>query len=144
MSYDWNTAEFGHLLQRYRNTYRLPESGEDVERHYRQILHYVEQRVRQARLDERSWQAALPDKLEAWITDVIRRVVKEVAESADEADAGNCQQIIRENATTCLLGTVRLAMGERERRARLDEHKILAALDEEGKKQRYMELAQEG
>lgn len=29
------------------------------------------------------------------------------------------------------------------RRARLDEHKILAGLDEEGKKQRYLELAQE-
>jgi len=32
---------------------------------------------------------------------------------------------------------------ELERRARLDEHKVLAALDDEGKKQRYFELSNE-
>lgn len=33
---------------------------------------------------------------------------------------------------------------EQEREAQLDEHKILAALDDEGKKQRYLALAREG
>jgi hypothetical protein len=33
---------------------------------------------------------------------------------------------------------------ERERACRLDEHRILAGLDEEGRKQRYLDLAQEG
>ena len=33
---------------------------------------------------------------------------------------------------------------ELQRQARLDEHRILAGLDEEGRKQRYLELAREG
>lgn len=35
-------------------------------------------------------------------------------------------------------------IAETSRQARLDEHKVLAALDEEGRKQRYLELNREG
>lgn len=133
----WNVAEFQHLLQRYRNTYHEPETPEDIDRKLLRIMDYVSQLLSQTRIEERQWQAQLPNELEARITDVINRAIKEAAAYPDG------QELIRENATTCLRNCTRLAMAERDRQARLDEHNLLAGLDEEGKKKRYLELAKE-
>lgn len=141
--YSWKSAEFQHLLQRHRNTYRLPETSDDVERHFRQIMDYVGQLVRQARLDERQWLAELPDELEERIANLLYRLPYDIREASGTKDEAYRYQLIQENAGTYLRNCIRLAMGERERQARLDEHRILATLDEEGRKQRYLELHQE-
>lgn len=200
--FPWNDAMFGHLLQRYRNTYHEPETAAEVDQKLLRILEHVDGLVRQARgespmendwlrefmdklsgelgaklpaarqtihdtcdeylpllrtwvaweqerattqarLDERTWLAHLPDELEERITHLLYRLPYNVREGIRSKDEAGHFQYITENATTYALSCIRLAMGERDRQARLDEHRILAGLDAEGKKQRYLELNSE-
>jgi len=110
---------------------------------FRKVVDYVREHERQARLDERKWLTELPDELEERVTNLMYRLPYDVREALGQSGTAECFKFIQENSATYLLNIIRLALGEQERQARLDEHRILAGLDEEGKKQRYLELAQE-
>lgn len=110
---------------------------------YGKVVRYVEERERLARLEERKWLEGLPGELEERITNLMTQLPYDVREATGQPDTNDRYRLAQENATTSLRTYIRLAIGECERQARLDEHKLLAGLDEEGKKQRYLELAHE-
>ena len=122
--FPWNDAKFGHLLQRYRNTYHEPETSEDVDRKLLEVLEHVDGLIRQARGEDTAPNDATP----------VYRLLQRFRDASERRIPTSHLRVY---------GDMLAYITERCQLARLDEHRILAGLDEAGKKQRYLELDRE-
>lgn len=122
--FPWNSAKFGNLLQRYRNTYHEPETSAEVDQKLLQIMEHVDGLLRQARGEDTEPNEITP----------VYRLLQRFRDASERRIPTSHLRVY---------GDVVAYIAERCRLARLDEHKILAGLDEEGRKQRYLELNHE-
>lgn len=83
------------------------------------------------------------DTQQDWLEQLIERLTFEVV-----GMRYGLKSELRRHADERAVRDIRAGMerewAARERQARIDEHRILASLDEEGRKQRYFALAREG
>lgn len=83
------------------------------------------------------------EELDTFVAWLIEKLCKEMWQEHRYMPEPGMWRLASDNAMTGLKAAIRDVLTQQERYSRLDEHRILAGLDEEGWKRRYVELGEE-